>query len=155
LQKIAENTYRSASPKETQAFGAALWRALAPGSVVALYGAMGAGKTVLAQGFARALGTGAAVTSPTYTLLHIYEGARGMLYHFDLYRLESPEQVPDIGFWDYAGAVDGVTLIEWPQRLGEELPADRLDVHIEKEGENIRVFRLEPAGAQTLGEIAL
>lgn len=131
------------SERETQALGAALAALLRPGDVVALYGDLGAGKTTLARGLVQALlGRPEEVPSPTYTLVQVYEAPAFPLWHFDLYRLDQPEDVEELG-WDET--VEGAALIEWPERAGALLPKSRLDVYLEISGEGRRA-RLEPRG---------
>lgn len=131
------------SERETQALGAALAALLRPGDVVALHGDLGAGKTTLARGLVQALlGRPEEVPSPTYTLLQVYEAPAFPLWHFDLYRLDQPEDVEELG-WDET--VEGVALIEWPERAGALLPKSRLDVYLEISGEGRRA-RLEARG---------
>lgn len=131
------------SERETQALGAALAALLRPGDVVALHGDLGAGKTTLARGLVQALlGRPEEVPSPTYTLVQVYEAPAFPLWHFDLYRLDQPEDVEELG-WDET--VEGVALIEWPERAGALLPKSRLDVYLEISGEGRRA-RLEPGG---------
>jgi len=113
----------------TEALGAAIAALLRPGDVVALTGDLGAGKTTLARGLIRALaGEATEVQSPTYTLVHPYETEAGTLFHLDLYRLERPEDVFDLG-WDEM--YDGVMLVEWPERAGPHLPPSRLEVRLD------------------------
>lgn len=121
-------TFVSGSPEQTEALGAALAGLLHPGDFIALHGELGAGKTRFAQGVAYGLGVARPipVTSPTYALLNIYQ-ARIPLYHFDLYRLASADEVLDAGFDEYFYG-DGVSLVEWPERLGSLLPPARLEV---------------------------
>lgn len=131
------------SEQETQALGAALATLLRPGDVVALHGDLGAGKTTLARGLVHALmNRPEEVPSPTYTLVQVYEGPDFPLWHFDLYRLDQPEDVEELG-WDET--VAGAALIEWPERAGGLLPKNRLDVYLEISGEGRRA-RLEPRG---------
>lgn len=121
----------------TVALGARLGEALRTGDAVCLFGGLGAGKTTLARG-AIAAWTGAEedAPSPTYTLLQIYEGPKGALWHADLYRLKRPEEAWELGLEDaYAEAA---CLIEWPERLGADLPRDRLDLSLAAEGEGRR-----------------
>lgn len=112
----------------TRRLGAALSRRLAVGDVVALHGELGAGKTELARAIIRAAAGDEALTvpSPTFTLAETYDTPRGPIWHFDLYRLDAPEQVWELGFED--ALADGISLIEWPERIGSLLPATRLDV---------------------------
>jgi tRNA threonylcarbamoyladenosine biosynthesis protein TsaE len=130
---------------------ARLGRAASPGDVVALFGGLGAGKTVLAKGILRGLG-GAPddATSPTFTLLRQYP-ARLLLHHFDAYRLSAPREFLDIGA-EEAFYGDGICVIEWAERVLEVLPADRLEVHLEVSGEARREVRLSATGprAETL-----
>ena len=122
---------------------AALARSLAccarAGDVIALSGNLGTGKTSFARAFVRAFHEreDEEVPSPTFTLVEIYDTPRGAFWHFDLYRLEAPEQVFELG-WEEARA-DGVVLVEWAERLGPLLPADRLDVALAVEGDGRRV----------------
>ena len=123
----------------TNRLGTALARQLRPRDVVALQGGLGAGKTTLARAILRAASADSTliVPSPTFTLVEIYDTPRGAFWHFDLYRLEAPEQVFELG-WEEARA-DGVVLVEWAERLGPLLPADRLDVALAVEGDGRRV----------------
>ncbi|HZV80579.1 MAG TPA: tRNA (adenosine(37)-N6)-threonylcarbamoyltransferase complex ATPase subunit type 1 TsaE [Geobacteraceae bacterium] len=137
-------TLDSGTPAETEKIGALLGALLQPGDFIALRGELGAGKTRFARGVATGLGvdTGIPVTSPTYTLLNIYSG-RLPLYHFDLYRLSGDEEVVDLGFADYFHG-DGVSLVEWPERLCEELPPERLEIFFSYVEETVRSVELVP-----------
>jgi len=113
----------------TAALAAKLGPHLRPGDMVALRGDLGAGKTAFARALIRALGDlDEEVPSPTFTLVQTYETPAGPIWHFDLYRLSGPDEVVELG-WDEVRA-DGIALVEWPDRLGTLLPADRLDVLI-------------------------
>ena len=122
----------------TERLGAALAGRLRPRDVVALQGGLGVGKTTLARAILRAASGDPAliVPSPTFTLVEIYDTPMGVFWHFDLYRLEQPEQVFELG-WEEARA-DGVALIEWAERLGALLPRDRLTVTLAVEGDSRR-----------------
>ena len=110
-------------------WGEALGRRLEPGAVVALHGDLGTGKTTLAQAICRGYGTTDDVTSPTFALVHEYAAPRSPICHLDLYRLESPADLQNIGFDDIVSS--GVlVLIEWPERAGPRLPAARIDVRL-------------------------
>ena len=102
-----------------------------PGQIYALIGDLGVGKTVFTKGFARGLGIDEPVSSPTFTILQIYEEGRLPLYHFDVYRIEEPEEMEEVGFDDYIYG-DGVCLIEWANRIEEILPDETIYVVIEK-----------------------
>ncbi len=108
----------SHSPVETQALGEAWGREAQGGLVIGLCGDLGVGKTQLVKGLARGLGISARVQSPTFALVNVYAGGRLMLFHLDLYRLETAEQVFAAGLEEYLEP-DGVTVIEWAERLGE------------------------------------
>jgi tRNA threonylcarbamoyladenosine biosynthesis protein TsaE len=108
-------TRTSNSPGETEALGETWGRAAVPGAVVALCGDLGAGKTQLVKGFARGLGFAGRVHSPTFSLVNIYAGGRLTLFHLDLYRLETPEQIVAAGLEEYLQPA-GVTVIEWADR---------------------------------------
>jgi tRNA threonylcarbamoyladenosine biosynthesis protein TsaE len=128
----------------TAELGRALAAHLRPGWAVCLRGPLGAGKSTLARALIRALTTpDEEVPSPTFTLVQAYEGTIPVS-HFDLYRLNSPEEAYEIGFDE--ALRDGAAIVEWPQRLGEAQPADRLEVEIEPEGEGRRA-RLMAHGA--------
>ena len=123
----------------TTALGATLAQRLRPGDVVGLYGELGSGKTTLARAILRAAAgdPDLIVPSPTFTLVEVYETKRGTFWHFDLYRLEAPEQVYELG-WEDALA-EGIVLIEWPQRLGTLLPK-HLSVTLEVDGDGRRAL---------------
>ena len=111
-----------------------------PGQVYALIGDLGVGKTVFTKGFARGLGIDEPVSSPTFTILQIYEEGRLPLYHFDVYRIEEPEEMEEVGFDDYIYG-DGVCLIEWANRIEDILPDETIYVVIEKDLEKGMDYR--------------
>ena len=119
------------SAEETFALGKKLGEAAVAGAVFTLNGDLGVGKTVFAQGFAEGLGITGAVNSPTFTILQVYEEGRLPLYHFDVYRIEDPEEMYEVGFDDYLYG-QGVCLIEWAEMVAEMLPEDYTAVTIEK-----------------------
>jgi tRNA threonylcarbamoyladenosine biosynthesis protein TsaE len=131
-----ERRFTSADPAATTALGQALAGAARPGDVVCLWGDLGAGKTHLAKAFGAGLGVTATITSPSFILMAEYEG-RLPLFHIDLYRLADATDALSGGLIDDRQSA-GVTLIEWPDRLGEALPAERLDVVIDGAGEEPR-----------------
>lgn len=126
-QKYAAEVF-SANEMSTQELGESLGRIAQPGDVVALSGDLGAGKTQLTKGIARGLGIADPVTSPTFNILLVHEG-RIPLYHFDLYRLDEPDQLDDI---DYFGTIegDGVSVVEWGDRFAEAVPDDAVVVNL-------------------------
>lgn len=121
----------------TRGFGAALASLLRAGDVLALYGELGAGKTTLSRGLIGALcGPETDVPSPTYTLVQTYDGPDFPIFHFDLYRLENPDELVELG-WDETQI--GLALVEWPAHAGPRLPRWRLDVRLLPDGENRKV----------------
>jgi len=138
---------RLASPDaaSTRALAARLAAVAAPGDLICLWGDLGAGKTVFAKGFGAGLGVEGTITSPTFILMAEYEG-RLPLFHVDLYRLADAPDALAGGLLDERRA-GGVTLVEWPDRLGEALPADRLDVEIDGGGDAPRTITLRAGGA--------
>jgi tRNA threonylcarbamoyladenosine biosynthesis protein TsaE len=130
----------------TRAVGAILGRAAQPGDVVCLFGELGAGKTQLAKGIAAGLGVTDTVNSPSFVLMAEYEG-RLPLFHIDLYRLADAADALAGGLVDDRQAA-GVTVIEWAERLGERLPASRLDVRIDGTGDDPRRLELRPTDAR-------
>jgi len=115
--------------KATAAFAARLAALAAPGDVIALKGELGAGKTTLARAFIRARGGDEIVPSPTFTLVQVYDLPAGSVWHFDLYRLRQPDEAWELGIED--AFRDGISLIEWPERLGTLLPARRLEIALD------------------------
>lgn len=135
----------SQSSLHTERIGERLARLARPGDVLALWGELGAGKTVLAKGVATGLGLDASeVSSPTFVILHEHYGGRMPLFHLDLYRLEGQ----DLGTtgWEEALDAGGITVIEWPDRAADTLPADRLDIRLEHIADTKRRVVLEPTG---------
>ena len=133
-------------PEATAAAGQRIASGLGPGAVVCLWGDLGAGKTALARGILRGLGHMGEVPSPTFNLVLTYETPAGPVWHFDLYRLGGPAEVLELGIED--AFADGISLIEWPDRLGSLLPDDRLDVRLEIAENGGRRLTLEARGTQ-------
>ncbi len=129
------------SEAETEATGAALAAGLQPGAVLAMYGDLGAGKTAFVRGLARGLGITARVQSPTFTIVNEYEG-RLPLFHFDMYRLGSAEELFDIGWEDYL-ARGGVCVVEWSENVPEAFDGTEYRVTIRKTGESSREITIE------------
>lgn len=151
-QSLASDERLFVLPDEavTAALGAALASVARPGDVIALSGELGSGKTVLARGFITALAPPDAsaeeVPSPTFSLVQCYERSPAPIWHFDLYRLEDPEELIELGL-DEALA-EGIALIEWPEHAGPYLPDERLDVRLENVGDkDVRRARLQGASS--------
>lgn len=132
----------SHSPEETRALGEKLAARLAPGDVVILEGELGAGKSELARGIARGLGVTDTVTSPSFTILNVYESGRCPLYHFDWYRLESAEELFELGLEEYLGG-DGIAVVEWAERCPEALPEKTIRIRLEATGDEERRIEAE------------
>lgn len=129
------------SADETQALGQKLASRLAPGDVIAYFGDLGAGKTAFTRGLAQGLGITDPVTSPTYTIVNEYLGGRLPLFHFDMYRLSSADDLFDIGWEDYLQR-GGVCAVEWSENVQEALE-DALTVRIEKRSDETREITIE------------
>ena len=139
------------SPAETEAIGAALGKILKPGTVIAYRGDLGAGKTAFTRGLARGLGSSEMVTSPTYTIVNEYLGGRMPLFHFDMYRLASSDDLWDIGWEDYLDR-NGVCAVEWSENV-EDAMDGAISITIEKLGEDSRRICLE--GGDFLADLSL
>ena len=126
---MGEKRFLTASRDQTIALGERLGRLLRAGDVLILTGDLGAGKTQLTKGIAAGMGVTDDVTSPTFTIEMVYEGSELPLYHFDLYRLEDPDQLEDTGIFDVLGA-DGVCSIEWGEQFADEIGDARVDVFL-------------------------
>ena len=133
--------YTTNSPAETEAIGAALGKILKPGTVIAYRGDLGAGKTAFTRGLAKGLGCTDMVTSPTYTIVNEYLNGRMPLFHFDMYRLGSSDDLWDIGWEDYLER-GGVCAVEWSERVEDALE-DAISITIEKTGEESRRITIE------------
>lgn len=132
-------TLALAGEADTAALGERLGDIARPGDVIALYGDLGAGKTTLARALIRTLmGPETEAPSPTFTLVQTYPAPNFSIWHFDLYRLEDPGEARELGLEE---AVDGLALIEWPERLGRYLPLARLEVRLSFDGAG-RIARL-------------
>lgn len=136
-------TYYAGNEQATDELAASLAAVVQAGTVITLDGDLGAGKTRFSQGFARGLGVEEIVNSPTFTIIKEYEG-RFPFYHMDVYRI-SLEDAEDLGLDEYFYG-DGVTLIEWSKMIEDILPEDRLEIRIERSGENERMFYIIPHG---------
>jgi len=133
------------SPEATRALGRRLAEKLQAGDVLLLYGDLGAGKSEMTRGIAEGLGVTCPATSPSFTILNVYDEGRIPLYHFDWYRLESAEELYEMGMDEYLGG-DGVAVVEWPTQCPEAIPETYLAVKLEPMGENEREITLNPMG---------
>ena len=144
-------TYVTNSEAETEALGCFLGQKLKPGTVIAYTGDLGAGKTAFTRGLARGLAIPERVTSPTFTIVNEYEGGRLPLFHFDMYRLGSSDELFDIGWEDYLQR-NGVCAVEWSENVDDAME-DAIYVTIEKLGEDSRRITIE--GGSVLADLSL
>ena len=143
--------YITNSPAETEAVGAALGKILPAGTILAYRGDLGAGKTAFTRGLAKGLGCTDMVTSPTYTIVNEYLSGRLPLFHFDMYRLASSEDLWDIGWEDYLER-GGICAVEWSENVADALE-DAINITIEKLGEESRRITIE--GGEFLADLSL
>ena len=129
---MTEKIYETYSPEVTHALGKRLGAEAKPGDVYTLVGDLGVGKTVFTQGIAEGLGITEPVSSPTFTIVQVYEEGRMPFYHFDVYRIGDIEEMDEIGYEDYFYG-DGLCMIEWANLIEEILPERRSEVTIEKD----------------------
>ena len=139
------------SPEQTENIGAALGAVLKPGMVLAYEGDLGAGKTAFTRGLAKGLGATERVTSPTYTIVNEYLSGRLPLFHFDMYRLESADDLWDIGWEDYLQR-GGVCAVEWSENVADAME-NAIRIRIEKIGEETRKITIE--GGKDLADLSL
>lgn len=125
------------SAKETRLLGEKLAAEMQPGDVILLEGDLGTGKSELTRGIAKGLGVTETVTSPSFTILNVYESGRCPLYHFDWYRLENAEELYELGMDEYLGG-DGIAVVEWPERCPDAIPEKYRRIRLETIGENSR-----------------
>ncbi len=135
-------TFISNSPAETEAIGRQLAEDIGVGSVLALKGELGSGKTVFVKGLVAGLGSRADVTSPTFTILHEYRGGRLPVYHFDFFRVEDRQSIARLGLDDYFFG-DGVSVIEWADRFPELIPQQARWILFEIKSENQRAITFQ------------
>lgn len=134
-------TYSTSSYEETVNLGKQIAETLPEGSVVAFLGGLGMGKTAFTTGLVKGLGIKADVSSPTFAICNTYTGDKNTLYHFDMYRVDSWEDLYSTGFFDFL-ETDAYMAVEWSENIYGALPDDALIVEIEKPGENKREFKI-------------
>jgi len=136
------------SEQETYELGIRIGKEAIEGQVYTLTGDMGVGKTALTKGVAKGLGINEAVSSPTFTIIQVYEEGRLPFYHFDVYRIGDVEELDEVGYQDYVYG-NGVTLIEWADLITEVLPGDHTGIRIEKDlekGFDYRIIKIQKNG---------
>ena len=131
--------YSSNSPKETENLARVIAKELRSGDVICLRGDLGAGKTAFVQGLVKALGVEDPISSPTFTIINCYNGNMP-IYHFDVYRIDDCDEMYEIGYEEYVYG-DGISVIEWPDKIKEILPEKRYDITISKDYEKHENFR--------------
>ena len=145
MEKLRKMTIETFDQKETYALGQRLGEKARPGMIVTLDGDLGAGKTLFAQGVAAGLGITEPVNSPTFTILQEYTDGRMPMYHFDVYRIEEPEEMDEIGYEDcFFG--EGISLVEWADMIDELIPAEAVRICLERvpeKGDNYRKITIE------------
>lgn len=132
--------YNSNSPKETENIAKAFSKELKSGDVICLNGDLGTGKTAFVQGLVKALGYDEPISSPTFTIVNCYEGKNFPIYHFDVYRIEDSDEMYEIGYEEYVYG-DGLTLIEWSEKISDILPSNRYEITIKKNYDKHEDFR--------------
>lgn len=136
---------RTNSPEETIAAAEKLGRLLKAGDMIAYKGGLGAGKTTFTRGLAIGMGLGDNVSSPTFSLVNEYHGVNISLYHFDMYRIESEDDLESTGFYDYPFE-DNVAAVEWSENIAEFLPKNTIYITIDAVGDNGREITIEDGG---------
>jgi len=148
MNPVLDTVHITHTPEESEAVGAALAEYLLEhergGAFVAMYGDLGAGKTAFVRGAARVIAPGAYVQSPTYTVVNEYHGARGLLFHFDMYRIDDEDSLDSIGFWDYPER-GGYCFVEWSEKIPFALPQQyyRLEIRKHPEDDSARTIIIE------------
>ncbi|MBQ9058288.1 MAG: tRNA (adenosine(37)-N6)-threonylcarbamoyltransferase complex ATPase subunit type 1 TsaE [Atopobiaceae bacterium] len=140
------------SQEQTIALGQVLGSHVQAGDIIVLSGDLGAGKTQFTKGVARALGISSDITSPTFNILMVYDNGRIPLYHFDLYRLENPDELEDTGIFDVLGA-EGVCVIEWGERFADELGDERLDLVFRRRDSEVLSANQTDCGKEPVREL--
>ena len=139
---MSVKVYETHSRTETENLGATLANSISAGTVIAMRGDLGAGKTCFTSGFARGMGYNGDVNSPTFAIVNEYIGGKYKIYHFDMYRVTSWEDLYSTGYFDYLES-GGVLIVEWSENIASALPDNAIIVTIENIGENDRKITIE------------
>jgi len=148
---MTQTTYITNNSRQTKNLGRKFGETLRGGETLCLYGALGSGKTTFTQGLARGLQIKNRLLSPTFIIVRHYNIINKpftKLYHLDLYRLENPQSVMDLGFIDFINDKTNVIVIEWPEKLGEFLPKNRIDIYFKDLGDDKREISIKKFEAQ-------
>jgi len=140
MKSVLKKEYITRSPEETEKFAEQVVAGLQAGDVIALSGGLGSGKTIFVKGAAKALGIRDCIKSPTFNLLHVHQG-RLALYHFDFYRL-SARDLKVLGFEEIIDASEGIVIIEWAERIKEDIPPGAIWVEFQIQKENERKIKI-------------
>ncbi|MDA3887004.1 MAG: tRNA (adenosine(37)-N6)-threonylcarbamoyltransferase complex ATPase subunit type 1 TsaE [Candidatus Delongbacteria bacterium] len=140
MDLIAEKI--TTSVEDTELFAERISSEVKGGDIICYFGEVGAGKTVFTRGLCKGLGVTGYVNSPSYIILNQYIGSKYNIFHYDLYRISDVEELTEIGFYDFAGKSDSITIIEWSEKLVDELPKNRFDITIEVIDETKRKFKI-------------
>ncbi|HQO08590.1 MAG TPA: tRNA (adenosine(37)-N6)-threonylcarbamoyltransferase complex ATPase subunit type 1 TsaE [Clostridiales bacterium] len=138
--------FESNSEKETESIASKFSKNVRESDIICFFGDVGAGKTVFTRGLCRGLGFKGYVNSPSYIVMNIYKTEMFSIYHFDLYRIGSTEELIEIGFYEFAGQEKSITIVEWAEMLDGELPEKRIDVRITSTDESRRKIIIERIG---------
>jgi len=140
-KKILE--FESNSEHETEAIASKFSKEVRENDIICFFGDVGSGKTVFTRGLCRGLGFKGYVNSPSYIVMNIYKTETVSIYHFDLYRIGSTAELNEIGFYEFAGQENSITIVEWAEMLDGELPEKRVDIHISSKDESKRKIKIE------------
>jgi len=135
--------FESNSEKETEAIAYKFSKRIRESDIICFFGDVGAGKTVFTRGLCRGLGFKGYVNSPSYIVMNIYKTDTVSIYHYDLYRIGSTDELNEIGFYEFAGQGKSITIVEWAEMLNGELPEKRIDIHISAVDEKKREIKIE------------
>lgn len=134
--------YKTDNEEQTMKLGTKLAQNLSGGDIISLDGELGAGKTVFTRGLAKGLGVNSAILSPTFVLMRQYKGKELLLYHFDMYRLENWIEARDAGLYDFIGSTQAVTVIEWAEKIKDNLPKIKYQINITLDDKNKRLVEI-------------
>ncbi len=145
--KASDMQFETSSEKATEKAGFEFAASAKRGDIILFYGSVGSGKTVFTRGLCRGLGYGGYVNSPSYIIMNQYDTGGGLvIYHYDLYRISSTSELTEIGFYDFPGKENTVTLIEWAEMLDGEIPDKRVEVRIKVKSEKKRTIEINRIG---------
>lgn len=136
-------SFESSSEKETEKIAQKFSKQIKDKDIICFFGDVGTGKTVFSRGLCRGLGYKSYVNSPSYIVMNIYKTDTLSIYHYDLYRISSTEELTEIGYYEFLGQENSVTIIEWAEMLKDEIPANRIDITLTALDENKRKIEIK------------